>query len=228
MQLDPVRLKVLQLIQKSGKDMKAASLAIGKNAAYLQQFLFRGTPRSLSDDTREALAQFLGVEESELEHSFALPREARKRPSPVRVEKSGDELVSVPVVEVSASAGGGALNEEAPDVIGHWRLPRSLLERELKVHEHSVQLVSILGDSMSPTLSDGDKVLVDLAHKRPSPPGIYVLWDGTGLVAKRIEVVPGESPRVRLHSDNPLYSAYECHPDEVRISGRVVWAAKRL
>lgn len=229
MQLDPVRLKVLQLIQKSGRDMKATSLAIGKNSAYMQQFLFRGTPRSLSDDTRQALAQFLGVDESELEHNFALPKAARRKQIAARVEAPAeDDLVSVPVVAVSASAGGGALNEDAPEVLGHWRLPRSYIEDDLKMQENSVHLVSVKGDSMNPTLSDGDKVLVDLQHRHPSPPGIYILWDGSGLVAKRIEVVPGDTARIKLHSDNPLYSAYECHPDEVQISGRVVWVAKRL
>jgi phage repressor protein C with HTH and peptisase S24 domain len=47
-------------------------------------------------------------------------------------------------------------------------------------------------------------------------------------VAKRVEVVPGEAARIRLHSDNTLYSAYDCTLEEVHIVGRVVWAAKRL
>jgi phage repressor protein C with HTH and peptisase S24 domain len=84
---------------------------------------------------------------------------------------------------------------------------------------------------MLPTLSEGDRILVDITHKAPSPPGIFVLWDGAGLVAKRVEVVevvPGEAARIRLHSDNALYSAYDCTPEEVHIVGRVVWAAKRL
>ncbi len=84
------------------------------------------------------------------------------------------------------------------------------------------------GGLMLPTLSDGDRLMVDTSHKVPSPPGVYVLWDGAGLVAKRVDVIPGAPPQVRLHSDNELYSAYNCHPDEISVVGRVVLAAKRL
>jgi len=236
MQLDPVRLKVLQLIQKSGRDMKATSLAIGKNSAYMQQFLFRGTPRSLSDDTREALARFLGVDERELEHSFALPREARKsarsahsgaRPSE-HDEPLVSDLVPIPEVEVRAAAGAGALNDDQPRQVGVWPLSARVIEQELRVPPNALRVISVLGDSMLPTLSDGDRIMVDTSHKAPSPPGVYVLWDGTGLVTKRLTVIPGDPPQVRLHSDNKLYSPYDCHPDEINIVGRVVLAAKRL
>jgi phage repressor protein C with HTH and peptisase S24 domain len=225
MQLDPVRLKILQLIQKSGKDMKTASLAIGKNQAYLQQFLFRGTPKGLADETRAALATFLGVDEAEIEHNFALPHAARKQRVSVQ---SGNAMVAIPEVELRAAAGAGALNEDHPETLATWHLPRTLLERDLRVREGDVRLMSVRGDSMLPTLSEGDRILVDITHKAPSPPGIFVLWDGAGLVAKRVEVVPGEAARIRLHSDNTLYSAYDCTLEEVHIVGRVVWAAKRL
>jgi len=235
MQLDPVRLKVLQLIQKSGRDMKATSQAIGKNSAYMQQFLFRGTPRSLSDETREALAQFLGVDERELEHSFALPREARK---PARTAQPVgrpaenvtflSDLVPIPEVDVRAAAGAGALNDEQPQQIGVWPLPARVIEQELRASPNALRVISVLGDSMLPTLSDGDRIMVDTSHKTPSPPGVYVLWDGTGLVTKRVTVIPGDPPHVRLHSDNQLYAPYDCHPDEINIVGRVVLAAKRM
>ena len=36
-----------------------------------------------------------------------------------------------------------------------------------------------------------------------------VLWDGSGLVVKRVEVMPHEEPpKLRLHSANPDYAPY--------------------
>jgi phage repressor protein C with HTH and peptisase S24 domain len=62
-----------------------------------------------------------------------------------------------------------------------------------------------------------------------APPGIFVIWDGMGIVAKRIEHVPrSDPPLVTIKSVNPGYQAYERTADEVNIIGRVVWAAKRF
>jgi hypothetical protein len=44
--------------------LKQASRAIGRNNAYLQQFLHRGTPRRLPEDVRHRLAAFLDMDQS--------------------------------------------------------------------------------------------------------------------------------------------------------------------
>ena len=82
---------------------------------------------------------------------------------------------------------------------------------------------------MAPTLEHGDMVMVDTNHTNPSPPGIFVLDDGVGLVAKRVDAIPNTAPRMlRLSSDNPAYSNYQRRIDEVRVIGRVVWFARSL
>jgi phage repressor protein C with HTH and peptisase S24 domain len=72
-------------------------------------------------------------------------------------------------------------------------------------------------------------VMIDFGRTSPSPPGIFVLDDGVGLVAKRVDAVPNSFPQqLRLSSDNPAYSNYQRRIDEVRILGRVVWFARSL
>jgi hypothetical protein len=61
MKLDPIRLRVLELIEHTGTDLKKASLACGKNAAYVHQFIYRGTPKILPEDVRKSLAHTLGA-----------------------------------------------------------------------------------------------------------------------------------------------------------------------
>ena len=57
----------------------------------------------------------------------------------------------------------------------------------------------------------------------------FVIWDGMGLVAKRIEHAPhSEPPKVIIKSVNPEYDTYERDAAEVHVIGRVVWAARRL
>ena len=77
---------------------------------------------------------------------------------------------------------------------------------------------------MEPLLSSGDRILIDVSLKVPVPRGIFVIWDGMGLVAKRIEHVPhSEPPKVVFKSLNPEYNSYERLGDEIRVVGRAVW-----
>jgi phage repressor protein C with HTH and peptisase S24 domain len=63
----------------------------------------------------------------------------------------------------------------------------------------------------------------------PTPPGIFVLFDGLGLVAKRLEhVASAEPPLVRIISDNPLYAPYERSAEEITIVGRIRWFAREM
>lgn len=82
---------------------------------------------------------------------------------------------------------------------------------------------------MMPTLHSGDRVMVDNGDRIPSPGGVFAVWDGFGVVTKRLEVVPNsDPPTLRISSDNPLHREYERTADEVNIIGRVVWFARRL
>lgn len=53
-------------IARKGTSYAAVSRMIGKNAAYLQQFVKRGTPHRMDEVSRLLLAQFFGVDEREL------------------------------------------------------------------------------------------------------------------------------------------------------------------
>ena len=93
----------------------------------------------------------------------------------------------------------------------------------------ALRMISISGDSMVPLLEHDDTVMLDCSQTRPSPPGIFILDDGVGLVAKRIEIIPSTTPQMlRISSENSAYSSYQRRIDEVHIIGRVVWFVRRL
>lgn len=64
--LDPVRRRIVELAERQGLTLKQLSLKLGRNHAYIQQFVRRGSPRELSESTRIKLAAIFGVLESEL------------------------------------------------------------------------------------------------------------------------------------------------------------------
>jgi len=212
------------LIRDSGDDMASISKMIGRNAAYIQQFIRRGTPKRLSEDDRRTLARYFGVPEARL----------GGRPvdlAPVPVEKGRSPrrgLVSVPRLEVGASAGPGAFaGDERPRQ--HVAFEAEWLRALVGGGLADLSIIQVAGDSMSPTLSDGDEILVDRADATPRlRDGIYVLRMDDALLVKRLALNP-VGPRLAVLSDNSAYPSWpDCTHENVEIIGRVVWAARRI
>lgn len=130
--------------------------------------------------------------------------------------------------DVGAAGGHGA---QPPDmegdgthtpVLAEWVMPEDLVAAHT-TPGRQLALIRVEGDSMEPDYRPGERVLVDLSRKKPSPPGVFVIWDGMGLVLKRVELVPNsDAKRIRLSSINPGYQAYEIDLDEFTIVARVV------
>ena len=143
------------------------------------------------------------------------------------------KFFAVPFFDLSASAGGGAqidlASETAHDPDSQWVFPRQWLAKLGRRQAAALRMISISGDSMVPLLEHDDTVMLDCSQTRPSPPGIFILDDGVGLVAKRIEIIPNTTPQMlRISSENSAYSSYQRRIDEVHIIGRVIWFARRL
>ena len=70
---------------------------------------------------------------------------------------------------------------------------------------------------------------INCSQTHPSPPGIFILDDGVGLVAKRIDIIPSSTPQMlRIYLENSAFSSYQRRIDEVHIIGRVVCFMGRL
>lgn len=214
--MDAIRKRILRALEEKGADMKEASLAIGRNHAYIQQYIERGIPAKLKEHDRAALADFLGIDEFEIGGRIAF---AESKP-----DFSSFKFVSE--YDVTVSAGGGAFIADE-NVRGNWPFDPKYLTDELGLGRAKLALLEVRGDSMEPTLSSGDRVMVNMSDKQVSQPGIFILFDGDGTVIKRVEKVPGIDKLI-LISDNSRHNQYEVDGDTVQIVGRVVWAARRM
>lgn len=150
----------------------------------------------------------------------ALEREPEPRSR--RQAASGARILEL---DVRASAGDGLLHDVVADekVIAEWTMPPTVLRAQTSAPTEQLRIITVYGDSMTPDFNPGERVLVDCDDRRPSPPGVFALWDGFGLVIKRIEVIPySNPPMVRLISRNASYGTYERPLEEVIINGRVI------
>ena len=60
------RARLAELIAERREDMAGLSRLLGRNPAYIQQYLRRGTPRRLHEEDRRSLARYFNVDEREL------------------------------------------------------------------------------------------------------------------------------------------------------------------
>lgn len=146
-----------------------------------------------------------------------------------RKETADDqEYVSVPLYDVRASAGHGvAVHSE--QIVNHLAFRHDWLRAQFGVSRPDIALIEVYGDSMSPTLSNGDLVLIDTRVERVVGSSVYVLQHDGHLLVKRIQQMMDGS--LVIKSDNPAYSP-ETVPAEqagdVRVVGRVVWSGRRM
>ncbi len=219
--MDDVRAALDQLIRDGGDDYASLSRLLGRNAAYVQQFIHRGVPKKLDEDDRRTLAQYFGVEESLL-GGPAVAAARSKSSSAFR-----ENVIMVPRLAVGASAGPGTLGaDDAP--LGQIGFETRWL-RQLTANPKALSIIQVSGDSMSPTLTDGDDILVDRADAAERiRDGIYVLRVDDTLIVKRLAISPAQR-KFAVQSDNPAYPAWnDVNPDGIDIVGRVIWTGRRI
>jgi phage repressor protein C with HTH and peptisase S24 domain len=204
-----------RLIEERGEDYASLSRLIGRNAAYVQQYIKRGVPKRLAEDDRRLLARYFGVADEML---GGPPRE---------LETGEASLVAIPRLEVGASAGAGSLaaDERAGSYLGFD--PKWL--RRLGADPRKLSIIRVEGDSMIPTLADGDEILVDGSEGAERlRDGIYVLRLDDALIVKRLALNPA-SRKLSIKSDNQAYPSWpDCDLKSIDIIGRVVWAGRRI
>ncbi|MDE0031388.1 MAG: S24 family peptidase [Deltaproteobacteria bacterium] len=232
---DPVRLRLRDLLRRNDLTLKAASLAIGRNGTYLHQYVDRGIPAVLGYRDSETLGEMLGCDPSELRHEAVPERRPMKRKPPrMPARLPGAPVAVIPEVTVEVSAGAGTFAEEFVSETALWQWPENMIRHEAGAAPENLRILRVRGNSMEPELRDGDRIVVDVSRRLPATGETFVLWDGIGLVVKRVEVAHGdaaadddESARIRLISANPDYAPYTCLAQDAHILGKVLWAVRR-
>lgn len=216
-EIDP-RAELQRLVQERREDYASLSRLLGRNAAYLQQFVKRGVPRKLHGEDRRTLARYFGVSERLLGggggEEIVSPEQAK--------------LIPITRLDVRASAGAGSMVEdELPlhpiSVDSRW------LREFVRGPTDQLSFIRVQGDSMEPTLSDGEDIMVDRSDAAERlRDGLYVLRLDDTLMVKRLAINP-VSRLITIRSDNPAYPSWpDCKLSQIAIIGRAVWAGRKL
>ena len=214
MVMDP-RLVLERLCAERGEDFAGLSRMLGRNPAYIQQFVRRGVPKRLKEEERRKLARYFSVSEALLG-------------GPPESERSPGGLLSVKRHPVRVSAGpGSVVTEEFGKP--YFAFDERWLKALTRSQPSKLSIVRVEGDSMAPTLNAGDDILVDLGDSGDRlRDGIYVLRIDDAVVVKRLALNP-VGRLVTVQSDNPAYPDWpDCSLDEIKPIGRVIWSGRRI
>jgi transcriptional regulator with XRE-family HTH domain len=223
--------RLITLINNSGIPPKTLSRKAGLSDTFVRDFLQRDQIPNVVNLGK--LCRALDVDIASLFDDSDTRDMLSKHPKARSNPENGQNIAEI---DIRAGAGGGGIalltNVEsdgngntsvADDVRDLWGIPNRFLREELRASAVAVRIIEVMGDSMNPTLKPGDRVFVDTNHKAPSPPGVYAVWDGFGVVVKRVELIPRtDPPRVLLISDNSSHRQYELTLEEAHIVGRVI------
>lgn len=235
--MDSVRKLLSGLIADRGLNLSDVSKKLGKNHAYMQQFIRRGIPEKLPEDVRSKLADMFAIDE----HLLGAPLRQSQQQAMTMVVSNPPYLKEY-AVKGGGAYGGGMLDdgewqqggEPAQEVIAQWALPPSYVRNELNLSFDTADIISVRGDSMDDGskfgLSSGDRVIVDRADRDPSQGAIFAVWDGSGVIVKQVEPVRGSEPlRIVCKSLNPRYEPFELILDEnAHIIGRIAAKFSRM
>lgn len=157
------------------------------------------------------------------------PRFREGRAAPADLDMDPSQFLFLPKIPEAAAA--GAETPAPPDeqtsafiAFGHdW------VRRCFGIEPDELMLETAVGESMHPTIGDGDVLLIDSTDRRFREFGIYVLEYAGQRLVKRVQRKLDGS--LVLISDNEVYEPERidaARAPEVKALGRVIWSGGKL
>ncbi len=142
------------------------------------------------------------------------------------VENNGMEYI--PIARLVLDKHSGKIISQL-DKTPTLQLSKAWLEEDLGISPADARYFSITSDEMNPLFTKGDTVLINTTRTLPSPPGIFLMFDGAGLTVRRVEYKGNpKNKRIRILSENVYYSPDERSLEDIFIIGRVIWVARAI
>ena len=217
--------KLLQIIDRHGSQAAVAQ-RIGTDRSYLSQIVSPKGNRNVGDALARRIEAAFNLASGWLDE----PVFAASGDGDWRERFGGDfsDFVLIPRYRAEASMGPGVETPEEDEITGHLAFKQVWLQKR-RLNPRFLTIIDALGDSMMPTIANGDVLLVDLRQKEPIDNRIFVLRMNQHLYAKRLQLRPGN--HIVVYSDNPNAAPFDVPPDDesgLDIVGRVVWAGRDL
>ena len=176
------------------------------------------------------LAQALKTSENWLLTGNQIPEFRQVEPWDSNTPLDDDEIEIPFFKDFSFACGGGSIGEAIANETRKLRMSKATL-RNLSITKENAVAATAIGDSMSPTIKDGDTIHVDLGRKNIKDGKIFAICLGGLFYCKRLYNLPLGG--VRIVSDNSVefpeiqLSAQEIIDQQLEVIGWV-WQISSL
>lgn len=211
LETDTVRARILAAIVALPEktSLKHLSLAIGKNPAYLQQFIRRGSPKILPERARHQLAKLLHLNEADLRSAVSMQDASTTSTAVSMPPGETDGFISIPFLEHPA--------------YGQQHLP--IMASPQMLHQYGITgtgplRIAVSGDSAPDfSFSHGDMVIIDPTDTSPHQAGFFALDNGDHVRIRYLEKTTGAAVTISHHST----SGHTLLAEAVPVLGRVLF-----
>lgn len=146
---------------------------------------------------------------------------------PKVVQLGNEHFYPVPVYDIRAAAGAGALAEDT-EPASYQVFRAGFVERLTGSPLDALSVIEVTGDSMEPTMYGGDQVLVDRSIRSVTHDGIYILRLDDAVIVKRC-AKDYATKAIQIISDNEKYPMQTVKSSErLAVIGRVIWIGRAL
>lgn len=194
------------LIREREETYAAVSRLLGRNSAYIQQYIKRGTPARLDQSDIAQLALHFDVPAKQLggKESSSSPRRS---------------VIIVPVIEVK----GSEIPQERSRIVDEAWLTR-LCNRPA-----GLAILPIVGEAMQPTLQNGDEVIIQRLRSHDALlDGLYAVRGSSETFVRRIALDPTKN-RISVLTDHPAYPSWnDVQRKAINVVGRVIWIGSQV
>lgn len=201
-----IRDRLEQLIKENGETYASVSRLLGRNSAHIQQFMKRGSPARLDQADVVRLAAFFDVPVRELGGKAT---NNRKAATPL-------------VLPVNMFTDGAGRAEGRRLVDRNWLA-------QISSEPAGVEVVVVEGHAMSPTVSEGDEVFIQLLGRNEAlRDGLYVIRGAHEHLIRRVALEPRRG-RYSILTDSPDFPNWTNLPRRgFEVLGRVIWIGKNV
>jgi len=161
--------------------------------------------------------------------------------APAETTDSNGEKTTIPAhgireLDSDAGLGGGQIPEDVYEFKNgegmqptdsfrseSWVFPKRFMNGSLGADANKIIAISTRGDSMSPTINNGDVVFIDTSKRKVGAGTLHAVRDLYGdIIVKRLEIFRSDDDfRINIISDNKAIAPRSEPASEITVVGRV-------